>query len=550
MTVKSRRNGRSACKYSHAIFYVLVLAAPWLPGTARAIVRPLEGGGNFHTSVDVINRWVSEDQLDVMVLIEVANADVKFTAEEHGFVGRFLVEVELESFDGRVVRRKRQVRTPSVSEADAGAQTQFQVFGVLLKDIPFREGRISCGVYDVKRIRRGLLNIARRVHASSECAGDWAVEQGPRPRTGVSLEDPLFLMQAPIKSWRPGVVTNMEEKPGWLHDYTHPSRRYGLEQDHLQIFQPVWPQAGGVAVDYEPLGLRVEVSNLDMDFVLRDTVRFDERGRMALAAGQPAALLYELDVNLLPEGAYRLSLAPLDGQGRGILTGFDVIWRLSALGRHRSLVLGEGRTVFSGKELTNFLAASPAEQEKLLDDFWSGLDPDPENPINATYLEFQYRLAYVQKFLRGFDEMGAVDERGVVFLLLGPADEVQSHRMPMNFKDQDDARIKVYQRFAPDREGTTAKGSPIGGSGNINPYAVEGGIPMPYSRSAERDRETSVYSASHNFPFELWKYDNGGNPLFPNRYADKGMGQRFLFVDRTGDGEYRLESSNVLQLDE
>jgi GWxTD domain-containing protein len=375
-------------------------------------------------------------------------------------------------------------------------------------------------------------------------------EDAPRPRRGVALEEPLYLVRAPFDTWNPDAVHDKTESDGWLHDYTHPSRRYGLQQDHLQIFVPVWPQAGGIPVDAEAVGLRVEVASLDMDFALRDTIGFDDRGRMALAAGRPAALFYELDVNLLPEGAYHLSLGPLDGEGRGSVTQFDVIWRLSALAKHRSLVLGEGRTVFAGKELDRFLKASPAEQEKLLDDFWDSLNPDPESPVNEAYLEFQYRLAYVQRFLGGFDEFGAADDRGEVFLLLGPADEIQTKRMPMNFRDQDDARIKVYEQFAPDREGAAAKGSPIGGTQNINPYETVGGVPMPYSHSAERDRETVIYSATHNFPFELWKYDNGGNPLFPNRFADRGLNPRFLFIDQTGEGRYKLDSSNLLQPDE
>ncbi len=550
MAVKRCRFGRSVCSYRHTLYTCLILVSLLLPLQAGAALHPLDGGGNFHTSVDVINRWVDEDQLDVMVLIEVNNADIKFKKEEKGFVGRLRVEIRLESLDGQVITRKRQIRTPSVRESDAASRTQFQVFGVLLEDVPFREGRLDCGVYDVNRRKRGILNSARRNSASSECSTAWVAEHSPRPAAGVALEEPLFLVQAPMDAWNPATVSKHVEQAGWLHDYVHPSRRYGLQEDHLQIFQPVWPQAGGVPVDYEPAGLRVEVVNLGMDFALRDTVHFDRRGRQALAAGRPAALFYELDVNLLPEGAYLLSLAPLDGRGRGSLTRFDVIWRLAALGKHRGLVLGEGHTVFMGKELAHFLGSSPAEQEKLLNDFWDDLNPDPESPVNPAYLEFQYRLAYVQKFLGGFGEYGAVDERGEVFLLLGPANEIQTQRMPMNFRDQDDARIKVYQRFAPDREGTEAKGAPIGGSQSINPYEAVGGVPMPYSHSAERDRSTIVYSASHNFPFELWKYDNGGNPLFPNRFANKGMGQRFLFIDQTGNGEYTLESSNVLQMEE
>lgn len=229
---------------------------------------------------------------------------------------------------------------------------------------------------------------------------------------------------------------------------------------------------------------------------------------------------------------------------------FDVVWRLDALGRHRSQVLGEGRTVLEGDALRTFLAASPAEQEKILDDFWETLNPDPENPVNEAYLEFQYRLAYVRKFLGGFGQFGANDDRGEVFLLMGPADEVQLHHMPMNFRDQDDARIKVYQRFAPDREGSEAKGGHIEGTQGLDPYQNSGGVPMPFSRRAEAQRRTQVYSPTHNYAFELWEYDNVVKTLFPNKFSRKGMGQRFLFVDRTGSGFYALESSNVMQGEE
>ena len=143
-------------------------------------------------------------------------------------------------------------------------------------------------------------------------------EDGPRTAEGIALEDPLFLVHAPFADWNPDSTAQASGDGGWLHDYMHPSRRYGLEQDRLQIFQPVWPPAGGVALDEENLGLRVQVVSLDMDYAINDTVGFDRRGRAALAAGRPAALFYELDVNLLPEGAYRMSLAPLGGQGRGL----------------------------------------------------------------------------------------------------------------------------------------------------------------------------------------------------------------------------------------
>ena len=87
------------------------------------------------------------------------------------------------------------------------------------------------------------------------------------------------------------------------------------------------------------------------------------------------------------------------------------------------------------------------------------------------------------------------------------------------------------------------------GSTDTSPYGDDP-IPQPWSHRAENQRATSQQRASHLYGFELWEYDNGGNPLWENRFSKSGMGQRFLFVDRNGTGEFFLESSNVVQGEE
>lgn len=521
-----------------------------LPRSApAALLQPLDGSGNFHSYIEVVNRWRADDRLDVLVLVSVATGDLSARSEDGSLVGRLRVEATLTAPDGRTVTRKRQIRTQPLDERDVASGALRQVFGVLLTDVPFRNGRIECGVYDVNRRRPGLLNQLGRHEARSEAVGDWYAEEGPRATVGLALDDPLYLVQAPLAAWNPESAADATETGGLLGDYVHPNRIYGLEQDRLQMVVPVWPPAGGTTRAEDLAGLRLQVLSTDGIFAFNDSVGFDVRGRAALAAGRPAYLFYELDVNRLPEGSYQLSLAPLGGYGRALVSGFSVVWRLAALGRHQDLVLGEGCLVFQGEQRQRFLDASPFEREIMLDEFWQQLNPDPAGPINPVQVEFQYRVAYVQQFLGGLGPQGARDGRGEVFILLGPPDEIQREPLPLNYRDQDDARVKVHDRFAPDRPGSTAKGAPLEGSQGSSPYETFGGIPLlsPVSRSAERDRLKMLYKAGQNFGFELWEYDNGGNPLFMNRLSNRGMGQRFLFVDRDGTGEYRIESSNIIE---
>lgn len=511
------------------------------------VVRPLEGDGNFHSYFDVLNRWQSEDRLDVLVLVEITNADINYEESGNGFVGKFNFEVTLEGPDGKTITKKRHMSTPKLDAVLAASRTSFQVFGLVLEDVPFREGRLTCTLHDALSRKQGILN--RSTLPVSESVIPWSADHRLRTEGGVTVGDPLFLAHAPLKSWDPAVTSN-GAGAGYLHDYIHPSRRYGIEEDRLQLFIPVWPSTGYGTKPDEHSGLQIQIRSEDMVYAITDTLQFDNLGIVALESGRPAGLMYELDLNVLPEGSYRMAIAPLNRKGKGQLVMFDVVWRLGAVGSNRDRILGEGRMVFSGKDLAVFLDANPVGQEKLLADFWTSLNPDPESPINSVYIEFLYRQEYVQKFLGGFGRRGANDPRGEVYLLLGPPDDVEREIMPMNSSDLEDAQVKTFDQFAPDREGSGAKGGADvnqPGSTLSDPSMATGGIPMPRSSMAQRQIMLS-YNTSHNSNgYELWKYDSGGKPLFDNYLMDEGMWQRFLFVDRTGAGDYYLESSNTLQ---
>jgi len=535
----------------------LCLAVQFAPPARAGLIKPLDGRGNFHSYIDVVNRWRSDQQLDVLVLVSVANGDLATREEDGRLVARLRLEVTLTGPDGREVTRTRNVRTAALAPRDASSRTLRQVFGVLLTDVPFRDGHLACTVVDVNRRRPGLLNVIERRDARSEAAAGWFAEANPRAEAGLALDDPLFLIQAPLAAWNPESAAAATEGGGLLGDYVHPPRVYGLEQDHLQLVVPVWPAAGGVHDAAQLTGLRVQILSEDGIFALTDSLRFDPRGRAALEAGRPAFLFYDLDLNRLPEGGYHLALAPLGGQGRGQLSGFSVVWRLGALARHHDLVSGEGFTVFDGQERERFLAASPTEREAMLDAFWERLNPEPGSPVNQTRLEFQYRVAHVQQNLGGFGPRGALDGRGEVYLLLGPPDTREMEPMPLNYRDLDDARVRVFDRFALERPGSTAKGAEsVSGQKPASPYESLGGVAIagspeaPGSLKAERERVRMLYRSAGDMSFELWKYDRGGKPLFTNRLAGTGMGQRFLFVDRTGTGLYAIESSNVIQGDD
>jgi len=302
-TSKGRVMAAAICRL-RGLYYLFVFAiflSMTAPRFAAAVLVPMEGKGHFPSQVEVINRWSGENELDVLVLIEVDNADLSYEDSPRGHIGRLNLEVTLEGPDGQVLTESHPVRTRPLSDAEAGSSTLFQRFGAVLENVPFRTGRLQCRLRDVNRVRAGLLNQLRRQLAVSECTTLWFAEDSPRPDKGLALEDPLFLASAPLEAWNPDNLDDKEISSGFVQDYANPARRYGLTSDHLQFYMPVWPPAGGIPLDREVPNLRVQITNLEMDFVVNDTIVIDRRGRVALAAGNPAAVLYSLDMSIFPE---------------------------------------------------------------------------------------------------------------------------------------------------------------------------------------------------------------------------------------------------------
>ncbi len=118
------------------------------------------------------------------------------------------------------------------------------------------------------------------------------------------------------------------------------------------------------------------------------------------------------------------------------------------------------------------------EREQFIENFWERRNPNPGSPENEFKEEYYRRIAYANEhFASGIQ--GWRTDRGRIYIMYGPADEVDSH--------------------------------PSGGS-YLRPQEEGGG-------------ETATY------PFEQWRY----------RYID-GIGTNIIleFVDPTMSGEYHL----------
>jgi GWxTD domain-containing protein len=537
-----RRSPRMAVVAS--VVLVLLCSLPGAEALA-ALLRPQIGEGNFRSYLDIVPRWQGDQKWDVVLLFGVANRELSFSEEDGSPVGELSVSVQLTGRDGERISGEKTViaQIDRLDEEDQAAL--YQVFPLVLPAVTVKEGRLVCNLQDEHRTRHGFMNILRKMHGQSRIELDWTAPEAPA--AGLFVGDPFFLAQLPLAEWQREDPLGGELDDSRLLEFLHPNRRYGLEAEKLQVYCEVLPGAGASEDGTGGGPLLMQVLGKDLEVAVRDTIRFDERRRQRLSAGQRVGFFYELDVNRLPPGGYQLSCVPAGGEGRGWVAEFDVIWSLASLQRDPEEVRGEGMTVFYGQELQEFLNSSQAERDRMLTEFWARYDPDPGTRINEAYIEFQRRVALVKDRLGGFGERGAEDDRGRIFLLLGPPDEIQVENMPLNSSDLEDATARVYDRYAPERHGSASKGSDPAGTQSLSPNR-EGGIPLEYSRESRQEVLSRRREIGRDKSFELWRYDHQGRPLFPSPYSKEQLGMRFLFVDRNGNGRYYLETTNVGRL--
>lgn len=87
--------------------------------------------------------------------------------------------------------------------------------------------------------------------------------------------------------------------------------------------------------------------------------------------------------------------------------------------------------IITGAEKTLFINL-PTEEErgKFIENFWKRRDPDPRTPENEFKLEYYKRIALANKFFGGSGIDGWRTDRGKIFILLGPPNEIQRDMSP------------------------------------------------------------------------------------------------------------------------
>jgi GWxTD domain-containing protein len=80
------------------------------------------------------------------------------------------------------------------------------------------------------------------------------------------------------------------------------------------------------------------------------------------------------------------------------------------------------RYTITAEERMAFLALAPEAREAFIEDFWKRRDPTPATPENEYKIEYYNRIARANRLFSGGGAPGWLQDRGRVYITLGPPD--------------------------------------------------------------------------------------------------------------------------------
>ncbi|MDW7760312.1 MAG: GWxTD domain-containing protein [Acidobacteriota bacterium] len=95
--------------------------------------------------------------------------------------------------------------------------------------------------------------------------------------------------------------------------------------------------------------------------------------------------------------------------------------------------LSRVRYIISREERATFLRIPAGEQGAFIEDFWKARDPNPETEINEFKETYFRRMEEADHLFRGGTTPGRLQDRGRIYILLGPPDNRESYPRGTSF---------------------------------------------------------------------------------------------------------------------
>ncbi|MEW5900460.1 MAG: GWxTD domain-containing protein [Acidobacteriota bacterium] len=97
--------------------------------------------------------------------------------------------------------------------------------------------------------------------------------------------------------------------------------------------------------------------------------------------------------------------------------------------------LSKVRYIITRQERKTFLSLPPAEREAFIQEFWKRRDPDPDTEKNEFKERYYVRIEEANRLFSEAGHHGWLQDRGRVYILLGPPEQRETYPRGVNFYD-------------------------------------------------------------------------------------------------------------------
>jgi len=139
--------------------------------------------------------------------------------------------------------------------------------------------------------------------------------------------------------------------------------------------------------------------------------------------------------NMFPNAFFYISSLLLFAFCFGLLTSCQLSRLERKLDPESKEFLSKVRYIISSEERKIFIELPPAERKKYREEFWKRRDPDPDTEFNEFKEQYFSRIEEANKLFRG-GKPGWLQDRGRIFILLGPPDQIIASPMGKSIRDK------------------------------------------------------------------------------------------------------------------
>ncbi|UCF05770.1 MAG: GWxTD domain-containing protein [bacterium] len=460
----------------------------------------LQGQGDFEFFIDVVSLPSSDSTSLEIFQIAIPTKEIEYKKKDDTFTAMLRFKLMLRNEEETVYKRTFEVRD---RKSSAPVATDISNFLFVVDSCLVQPGlyKLDLRIEDIQRKKRTLIGLLGGKFLASELK-DAYIRIPDFSKEGLILSEPFFIWS---RSANGAIIPN-------------PMRIYGLKNDTLSFFVDVRSS--------QPAG---DSLNLYFSIIDASGETRVQKDVTALLGEGGARVFGNFDVNTFPAGTYGIFVEAIESGGsfKSVQKDFSVAWELMNWQKPQRDLLVEARILFKDNEFTEFKRASLGEQEKMLSMYWKSVDPTPQTATNELYNEFLRRLWYADRNFSGFTR-GALSDRGLIYMRFGPPDDIVHQRVPINRNDLEEAVEKLEDEY-------DIIIYSISDQSSFDPTTT---LPRRMLHGQRTVRGTEGMDTG---AYELWIYNHKGDPIFErDRLMTIKAGQRFLFIDLDGYGEYHM----------